>query len=109
MSSMASGTAVPADDGLTPMRALILEAYYALRQVRAASTIGSAEIRKWIRTRKGCGDVPSESLVLLTLAEADVPRRGTGRPRRESRVQDASAPPLFVPVRREPPKPSQPK
>jgi len=94
------------DDDLTPTRALILEAYYALRRVRTAASIGSGEIRHWIRQHEGPGQIPSESLVLSTLIAAGVPRRGTGRPRRVPLSAAPAAPP-FVPVRRNQPKPSR--
>ncbi len=107
MSSESPAKAAPADDHLTPARALVLEAYYALRQVQPGTTIGSGEIRRWIRRQKGSGELPSDSLIVLTLAEAGVPRRGTGRPRRDEAVDAAPAAPPFVPVRRNPPKPSR--
>lgn len=87
-------------DDLTPLQAKILAAYFALRATLAAESIGSIEIRQWLRREDAAMELPSESQVRTVLARAELRRRGDGRPSAGSRV--ASAPP-FLPVRREPP------
>jgi hypothetical protein len=74
-------------DGLNPTRALILQAYYALRRTRAPGRIGCREIATWIKQHEPKESLPSDSLILLTLAHARVARRSPGRPRNDSRVR----------------------
>ena len=85
------------DDGINPGRALILQAYWALRRTRTPKDIGTAEIAAWIRAHEPDVVVPSPSLILLTLDQAPVPHRTVGRPAR-------GQPPPFCPVRTQPPK-----
>jgi hypothetical protein len=109
MSGKASVRAQPAtgSDHLTPARALILQAYYALRGHTPAAQIGSHEIRvairEFIRLHRLSREVPCASLVRMTLLEAGVPHRPTGRPRKESRTRDPQGPPL-LPIRRQAPR-----
>lgn len=87
-------------DGLNPTRALILQAYYALRRTRPAELIGTREILEWIERHEPALDTPSNSLVQLTLKHADVAHRGRGQPTRASRngygEGDGSSPPLSI-------------
>jgi hypothetical protein len=73
-------------DGLNPTRALILEAYYALRRRCAPDRIGCREIAAWIKAQEPKESFPSDSLIRLTLAYAGVAHRSPGRPRNNSRV-----------------------
>jgi hypothetical protein len=79
------------DDGLNATRALVLQAYYALRRRQLPSSIGAREIAAWIETHEKEEAIPSPSLIQLTLARADVPHRRPGRPRLSAPI---SAPPL---------------
>lgn len=71
------------DDGINPTRALILQAYYGLRRFRTRSSIGTGEIGTWIEAHEPGTQVPSASLIQLTLEQAGVRHRGRGRPRIE--------------------------
>jgi hypothetical protein len=73
-------------DGLNPTRALVLQAYYALRRTRAPDRIGCREIAAWIRLHEPKESRPSDSLIRLTLAHAKIAHRTPGRPRSNSRV-----------------------
>ena len=84
-------------DGLNPTRAMILQAYYALRRAHRADQIGVSEIATWIRRYEPAEVQPSDSLVQLTLKRAKVPHRAPGRPRNDSRV---SVPPPPFGLRR---------
>ena len=88
------------DDGLNPTRALILQAYYALRRTRAAGQIGTREIIEWVERHEAELESPSPSLVQLTLKNADVVHRGRGQPSRVSRRPqdegDEPSPPLSI-------------
>jgi len=79
-------------DGLNPTRALILQGYYALRRTCGPTQIGVPQITRWIRSQEPKASRPSESLILLTLREAKVVRRGRGRPRADCPTQH----PLFL-------------
>jgi hypothetical protein len=85
-------------DGLNPTRALILEAYYALRRMRLPGHIGTRDISVWIKTREPTESRPSDSLILLTLARAGIAHRAPGRPRQDSVARRAGSP--FLPARR---------
>jgi hypothetical protein len=85
-------------DGLNPTRALILQAYYALRRSYAPTQIGTPQIAAWIKHYEPNESLPSDALIQLTLANAKVPHRAPGRPRRES-VVAVPAPPLCHPHR----------
>lgn len=71
-------------DGLNPTRALILHAYYGLRRIYAPTQIGTREIAAWIACYEPDESQPSDALIRLTLAHAEVPHRLPGRPRRDS-------------------------
>jgi hypothetical protein len=73
---------------LTPMRALVLEAYFSLFQRVPAETIGPAEVRTWVReTKKGQKlRIPSPPLVRETLNQHGLTHRARGRPRNDSRL-----------------------
>jgi len=86
-----------AEDGLNPARALILEAYYALRRTCRPGQIGAPQIVAWIKREEPDESVPSESLIALTLRLAGVKHRGPGRPRRDSLTPGGT--PLFLPRR----------
>jgi hypothetical protein len=85
-------------DGLNPTRALILQAYFALRRSYPPTQIGTVQITTWIENYEPDESVPSDSLVLLTLRQAKVVHRPPGRPRGD-RPTPVPAPPLFLPRR----------
>jgi len=85
-------------DGLNPTRALILQAYYALRRSYAPGQIGTSEISAWIKHDEPDESLPSDALIQLTLANAKVPHRRPGRPRHDS-AAPVPAPPLCPPHR----------
>ncbi len=87
-------------DGLNPTRALILQAYYALRRTRLPIHIGTRDISLWIRGREPDEPLPSESLIRLTLARAQLAHRAPGRPRHEGPAKVTEPP--FLPARRRP-------
>ena len=95
-------------DGMTPLRALALQAYWALRRVRTPDLIGTPDIRSWIRTHAPYADRPSDTLVRVTLLAAGVPHRKEGRPRRGSTLPPVPIPP-FALTGREPERPAPPK
>jgi hypothetical protein len=68
------------EDGINPTRALILHAYWGLRRERPSSRLGTRDIAAWIRAHEPDLPLPSDSLILLTLETAGVPRRAPGRP-----------------------------
>jgi len=82
-------------DGLNATRALILQAYYALRRSRVPTRIGSQEIAAWITQHEPGESQPCTALIQLTLTRAEVPHRAPGRPRRES-LGPVSALPLLL-------------
>jgi hypothetical protein len=82
-------------DGLNPTRALILHAYYGLRRIYAPTQVGTREIAEWIARHAPDESQPSAALIQLTLANAEVPHRSPGRPRRDS-AAPVPAPPLFL-------------
>jgi hypothetical protein len=82
-------------DGLNPTRALILQAYYALRRTYPPTWIGVPQIEAWIKRNEPDESFPSESLILLTLRNAEVAHRGRGRPRRDSPTPVPAPPFLF--------------
>ena len=71
-------------DGLNPTRALILQAYYALRRTSTPRQIGTPQIAAWIRRQEPDESMPSDALIQLTLTLALVPHRLPGRPRHGS-------------------------
>ena len=81
-------------DGLNPSRALILQAYYAVRRTRAPTQIDTRQIAKWITRHEPDEPLPSNSLIQLTIAGAKVPHRPPGRPRLDSSAPD-TAPPFW--------------
>lgn len=85
-------------DGLNPARALILQAYYALRRVFAPNRIGCGEIVAWIKVHEPKEPVPSDALIRLTLGRHGIAHRAPGRPRNDSRVTISP----FLPARRRP-------
>lgn len=85
-------------DGLNATRALILQAYYALRRQVAARQIGTREISEWIERHEPNETLPSHALIQLTLTQAEVPHRVPGRPRKETTV--TPFPPPFLTLRR---------
>lgn len=81
-------------DGLNSARALILQAYYAMRRTRLANKIGTREIKAWIARHEPTESLPSDSLILLTLGHTKIAHRPPGRPRRDD---SAPAPaPFFL-------------
>lgn len=88
-------------DGLSSARALILQAYYAMRRTRLANKIGTREIKAWIARHEPTESLPSDSLILLTLGHTKIAHRPPGRPRRDD-LAPAPAP-FFCPPRRRPP------
>ena len=82
-------------DGVTPLRARTLEAYYALRQFRPPHLIGTPEILGWLRAHKQGLARPSGSLVKTVLLAAKVPHRHDGRPRRDTVLRFDPAPPFL--------------
>jgi hypothetical protein len=82
-------------DGLNATRALILQAYYALRRRFAPRQIGTGEIVKWIGRYEPEETMPSEALIQLTLTRAKVPHRLPGRPRKETSMASLD-PPLML-------------
>jgi hypothetical protein len=86
-------------DNLNATRALILQAYYALRRLYTPTRIGAREIAACIQHYAPHESQPSIALIQLTLAHAKVPHRVPGRPRSESRLP-VPASPLFLRRRR---------
>ena len=82
-------------DGLNATRALILQAYYALRRQYAPTRIGAREIAACIKHYEPNESQPSIALIQLTLAHAKVPHRPPGRPRGESRLPSPASPLLL--------------
>jgi hypothetical protein len=82
-------------DGLNAHRALILQAYYALRRFHPPTHIGAQEIAACIKHYEPDTPQPSVALIQLTLAHAKVAHRAPGRPRRESLVRATASPLLF--------------
>lgn len=81
-------------DGVTPLRALVLQAYWALRRVRTPDQIGTPDVRYWIRANTPRAERPSDSLIRATLLAAKLPRRVEGRPRRGSTMPYVPVPPF---------------
>jgi hypothetical protein len=92
-------------DGLNATRALILQAYYALRRRSAPREIGTRQIAEWIKRHEPKEAMPSGALIQLTLTQAKVPHRLPGRPRKTSGALSVASP--FV-LLRWPPPPSRP-
>jgi len=88
-------------DRLNPTRALILQAYYALRRCYAPTQIGINQISAWIKHYEPDESLPSDALIQMTLAHAKVPHRRPGRPRNAS-AAPVPAPPLCRPPRPRP-------
>lgn len=99
---------LPTADGVTPLRALVLQAYWALRRVRTPDLIGTPDLRAWIRTHAPYTDRPSDTLVRVTLLAVGVPHRKPGRPRRGTTPTPVPIPP-FCPTRRHPGRSAPPK
>jgi hypothetical protein len=85
-------------DGLNVTRALILQAYYALRRQVVARQIGTREIAEWIERHEPKETMPSQALIQLTLTEAKVPLRVPGRRRKDTTVTPFAPP--FLTLRR---------
>jgi hypothetical protein len=85
-------------DGLNPTRALILQAYYALRRTYAPTQIGTPQVAAWIKLHEPDESFPSDSLILLTLRQAQIAHRARGRPRRDCPTP-VPVPPLLRPHR----------
>jgi hypothetical protein len=79
-------------DGLNPTRALILQAYYAVRRSIPPTDIGVPQILAWIRDHEPGASRPSESLILLTLRQAGVVHRRRGRPRNDRPTPEPAPP-----------------
>jgi hypothetical protein len=86
-------------DNLNPTRALILQAYFALRRKSAPREIGTQQIATWIKHHEPEEAMPSDALIQLTLTQANVPHRLPGRPRKGSAALSL-APPFFLLDRR---------
>ena len=78
-------------DGVTSLRALVMQAYWALRRVRTPDLIGTPDIRFWIRANAPRAERPSDSLIRATLLAARLPRRAGA-------VRVAAPPPRTGPV-----------
>jgi hypothetical protein len=98
MACLATSGRLDALDHLNPTRALILQAYYALRRSYAPTQIGTSQISAWIKHYEPDESLPSDALIQMTLANAKVPHRPPGRPRHDS-VAPVPAPPLCPPDR----------
>ena len=98
MQCLVSTGLLDAVDGLNPTRALILQAYYALRHLYPPTQIGAPQIGAWIKRHEPDESLPSDSLILLTLRRAEVVHRPPGRPRGD-RPTPVPAPPFFLPRR----------
>jgi hypothetical protein len=85
-------------DGLNSARALILQAYYALRRAFAPDWIGCGEIAAWIKVHEPKEPMPSDALIRLTLRRHGIAHRAPGRPRNDSRVTTSP----FLSARRRP-------
>jgi hypothetical protein len=107
MECLISGGLLDELDGLNPTRALILQAYYALRRTYAPTQIGTRQIAAWIKHYEPDESFPSDSLILLTLRHAQIAHRPRGRPRRDSPTP-VPAPPFLLPQRPLPHKLAQP-
>ena len=83
-------------DGLNPARALILQAYYALRRTYGPMQIGAQQIVAWIKAHEPEESLPSESLILLTLRQANIVHRPRGRPRHDRPTQVPGSPFLYL-------------
>jgi hypothetical protein len=81
-------------DGLNPTRALILQAYYALRRTRLPLHIGTRDISEWIKAREPKEALPSDSLIQLTLRHVGLAHRAPGRPRHDGPARVTASPPL---------------
>lgn len=88
-------------DGLNATRALILQAYYALRRRVTARQIGTSDIAEWIKRHEPQDMMPSQPLIQLTLTRAKVPHRLPGRPRAETSTASVDTP--FLPLSQAPP------
>lgn len=88
-------------DGLNPTRALILQAYYALRRIYGPTQIGTRQIAAWIKHHEPDESFPSDSLILLTLRHAQITHRPRWRPRRDQPTP-VPAPPFLPPCRQRP-------
>ena len=84
-------------DGLNPTRALVLQAYYALRRSYAPTWIGTPQVAAWIKHYEADEALPSDALIQMTLANAKVPHRPPGRPRHDS-AAPVPAPPFCPPL-----------
>ena len=84
-------------DRLNPTRALILQAYYALRRTRLPIHIGARDISMWIKAREPEESLPSDALIRLTLMSAGLAHRAPGRPRHDGPAPVTCPPfcPLF--------------
>jgi hypothetical protein len=91
-------------DGLNPTRALILQAYYALRRTRLPVHIGTRDISVWIKAREPEESLPSDSLIRLTVMSARLAHRAPGRPRHDGPAR-VTAPPFLPALRRRRPDP----
>jgi hypothetical protein len=96
MESLLSPGLLDERDGLNPTRALILQAYYALRRTCVPTLIGSREIATWIKRHEPNESLPSDSLIGLTLAHAKILHRSPGRPRHDRCVQVPGLPLLLA-------------
>jgi hypothetical protein len=94
MDDLASHGLLDEVDGLNPARALILQAYYALRRAYPPAQIGVQQIAAWIKFHEPAELPPSDSLIQLTLHRAKVVHRGPGRPRGD-RATRVAAPPFL--------------
>ena len=105
MEDLASSGHLDELDGLNATRALILQAYYALRRKYRPRQIGTREIANWIKVHEPEETMPSDALIQLTLTEAKVPHRLPGRPRKDSAALLLAPPFLFL---RRPAPPNRP-
>lgn len=97
MESLVSGDPLDDLDGLNPARALILQAYYALRRIYGPMQIGTRQIVAWIKLYEPDESLPSESLILLTLRQGKVAHRPRGRPRHDQPTP-VPVPPFLLPA-----------
>ena len=107
MTELATTSHLDELDGLNATRALILQAYYALRRIYAPRAIGTREIAAWIAQHEPDETMPSDALIQLTLTHAKVPHRLPGRPRKSDGAVSVVSP--FVLLRWPPPRDPPPR
>jgi hypothetical protein len=72
------------DDAIDATRALILQAYFALRRTRTGRAIGVREVREWIDVHAADTACPSDAVIQRALVAAGLTHRRPGKPHRDS-------------------------